>query len=222
MILPATLSLNPFAKLTSGARIKPYPKNQIILYGGDKVTDVFVLKKGVAKIYDIDNQGNEKVLHILKPPALMPLGSVLGRDISTDWFYSAVTDCDVYAISRAEAEKRILSDSRLAAFVMDHFSQEMHEVLVRLSGLGKTDVRGKLTYVLRFLAVYHAKESRGGWRRVTFPVGHQLLADMIGMTRESTAIGTKHLRDHHIIRYPRATQLEINLNNLIAYQPAGS
>jgi CRP/FNR family transcriptional regulator len=200
-------------------RIKPYPKNQIILYGGDKITDVFILKKGVAKIYDIDHQGNEKVLHILKPPALMPLGSVLGQDASTDWFYSAVTDCEVYAVSRAEAEKRILSDSKLAAFVMDHFSQETHEILVRLSGLGKTDVRGKLAYVLRFLAVYHAQESRGGWRRVTFPVGHQLLADMIGMTRESTAIGTKHLRDQQIIRYPRATQLEINFNNLLAYQP---
>ncbi|HEU4965920.1 MAG TPA: Crp/Fnr family transcriptional regulator [Candidatus Saccharimonadales bacterium] len=219
MILPYTLSLNPLAKLTAGARIKPYPKNQIILYGGDKVTDIFVLKKGVAKIYDIDHQGNEKVLHILKPPAIMPLGSVLGQDMSTEWFYSAVTDCEVYAVSRAEAEKRILADSRLAAYVMDRFSREMHEVMVRLSGLGKTDVRGKLTYVLRFLAVYHAKERRGGWRRVEFPVGHQLLADMIGMTRESTAIGTKHLRDHQIIRYPRATLLEINFTNLLAYQP---
>ena len=31
---------------------------------------------------------------------------------------------------------------------------------------------------------------------------------MIGMTRESTAISMKRLRERQIVRYPRATQLE--------------
>ena len=205
-----------FAALTAGARIKPYPRNQIILYSGDTVSDVYVLKRGVAKMYDIDRQGNEKVLHILKAPAIIPLAAIKGLNQVSEWFYGAVTDCEAYVLSQTDAEDRISQNCTLTTDVMEYLAAEMHEVLVRLSGLSKTDVYGKLMFVLRFLAVYHTKERRGGWHQVTFPIGQQLLADMIGMTRESTAIGARKLRDMNIIRFPRAMTLEINFKNLLS------
>lgn len=214
------LMLSPLSKLTADARIKRYPKNQMLLYGGDTVSEVYVLRKGTAKMYDIDHQGNEKVLHIVKPPCLMPLTSLRGGGQITEWFYGSITDCEVYAVPYAEAERRMVADSRLATYLLRQVAEETHELLVRVSSLGKTDTRGKLAYVLRFLAVRHAAERRGSWRRVTFPVSQQLLADMIGMTRESTAINMKRLRDLGIIRYPRATILEIHFAHLLAWEPA--
>ncbi|SRR6266567_6676033 len=206
----------PLGKLVSGARIKRYPKNQMLLYGGDSISDLYVLRKGVAKMYDIDQKGNEKVLHILKPPCIMPLTSFGTSGQTNEWFYGAITDCEVYSVSYSEAERRVAADCKLAAYLMRHTASEMHELLIRVSSLGKSDAQGKLAHVLTFLAVRHASEHYGGWRRVSFPVGHQLLADMIGMTRESTALGLKRLREHHIIRYPRATQLEIHFGHLVA------
>ncbi|HEY6541477.1 MAG TPA: Crp/Fnr family transcriptional regulator [Ktedonobacteraceae bacterium] len=205
----------PLTKLISGGRIKRYPKNQMLLYGGDAVVDLYVLKKGVAKVYDIDQKGNEKVLHILKPPCLLPLTAFGPSGQTNEWFYGSITDCEVYAVSYSEAERRIAADGKLAVYLMRQCASELHELLVRLSSLGKADAQGKLAQVLTFLASRHACEHHGGWRRVTFPVGHQLLADMIGMTRESTALGLKRLREHHIIRYPRATQLEIHFDHLV-------
>lgn len=206
---------SPFGKLVSGARIKRYPKHQLLLYGGDTVSDLYVLKKGVAKMYDIDQKGNEKILHLLKPPCLMPLTAFGTSGQTNDWFYGSITDCEVYAVSYGEAERRVAADGKLAASLMRHITSEMHELLTRLSSLGKSDAHGKLAQVLTFLAVRHTSEPHGGWRRVTFPVGHQLLADMIGMTRESTALSLKRLREHQIIRYPRATQLEIHFDHLV-------
>jgi len=206
----------PLAKLVSEARIKRYPKNQMLLYGGDRIIDLYILKKGVAKMYDIDQKGNEKVLHILKPPCILPLTAFGTSGQTNEWFYGAITDCEVYSVSYDEAERRVAADCKLAAYLMRHSASEMHELLIRVSSLGKSDAQGKLAQVLTFLAVRHASERHGGWRRVSFPVGHQLLADMIGMTRESTALGMKRLREHNIIRYPRATQLEIHFRHLVA------
>jgi CRP/FNR family transcriptional regulator, anaerobic regulatory protein len=206
----------PLGKLVSGARIKRYPKNQMLLYGGDRINDLYVLKKGVAKIYDIDQKGNEKVLHILKPPCIMPLTSFGKSGQTNEWFYGSITDCEVYSVSYGEAERLIAADCTLAANLMRHCASEMHELLIRLSSLSKSDAKGKLAQVLTFLASRHASEHHGGWRRISFPVGHQLLADMIGMTRESTALGLKRLREKNIIRYPHATQLEIHFDNLVA------
>src|SRR5260221_346655 len=143
----------PLGKLVGGARVKHYPKNQILLYSGDNISDLYILKRGAAKMYDIDNQGNEKILHILKPPGILPLSAFGEEGNTTEWFYSAITDCEVYSIPYAEAEKRVADDCKLATYMMKHFASEMHELLIRMSSMGKSDARGKLAYVLRFLAV---------------------------------------------------------------------
>lgn len=219
MLLGPSFAFTPLGKLCVGARIKHYPKNQILLYGGDTLPNIYLLKKGVVKLYDIDHQGNEKVLHILKPPSLLPLTALGKGGEDSEWFYSTITDCEVYAVAHDDAMKRIMSDSKLASFLLRQQAEEMHELLIHLSSLGKNDAHGKLAYILRFLAVCHAGERHDGWRRVAFPVGHQLLADMIGMTRESTAISLKRLRERQIVRYPRATQLEIHFTHLITNEP---
>lgn len=219
MLLGSGFAFTPLGKLCLGARVKHYPKNQILVYGGDSIPNIYLLKKGVVKLYDIDHQGNEKVLHILKPPSMLPLTALGQSGEDSDWFYSTITDCDVYTVAYDEVQQRVSHDSKLASCLLRQNAEEMHELLVRLSSLGKNDARGKLAYVLRFLAVCHACERHGGWRRISFPVGHQLLADMIGMTRESTASSMKCLRERQIVRYPRATQLEIHFRHLITKEP---
>jgi len=203
-----------FTTLLSTARIKHFPKGQIIVYEGDNPNDAFILKEGVVKLHDIDDQGNEKVLHLMKPPAILPL-PFDDSARATPWFYTALIDCDMYVISKEELATQMQSDAQLAAWLMQWSGHETHELLLRLSSLGKTNTRDKLLAALRFLALRHAMVRRSGWRRVKFPVNHQLLADMIGVTRESTAINMKELQDSRLVRYPRLTMLEINCDRLL-------
>lgn len=196
-------------------RSKHYPKGQIMLYQHDPSLDVLLLKEGIVKVYDIDEQGNEKTLHLLKPWAIMPFVFFSGNEDPTQWFYSALTDCDVCVVPIATINAQIRANNELMLYLMHWFSQEVHEVMVRLSSLGKTNTRDKLVAALKYLALYHCIQRRSGWRRVTFPVNHQLLADMTGMTRESAATIMKSLQDEHIVRNPRLTILEINFEKLV-------
>jgi CRP-like cAMP-binding protein len=97
---------------------------------------------------------------------------------------------------------------------MHWYSKEVHELLVRLSSLGKTNTREKIIASLKFLAKHHAKERTNGWYRVNFSVNHQLLADLTGVTRESSAMTMKDLSEKGVVRNPRQTVLEINLTEL--------
>ncbi len=200
--------------LIEKAKLKHFPKGQIILYEGDIPDHIFILKSGIIKIYDIDEQGNEKVLHVVKPPAVVPFAFFSNSSAGTRWFYGALVDCDVYVLPASRAREYMRADSELTLYLMSWFSREVHELLVRLSSLGKSSVRDKLEAALRFLAVCHSKQRPSGWYRVSFPVCHQLLADMIGVTRESTAMSMKELQDEGIIRNPRLTILEISFEKL--------
>jgi CRP/FNR family transcriptional regulator len=94
----------PLDPLLSQAKVRHYPKGQIILYEGENPTDAFVVKSGAVKIYDIDEDGNEKILHIIKPPGIFPVIFMFGTTGQTSTFYTTVADSDLYVLSRADFE----------------------------------------------------------------------------------------------------------------------
>lgn len=206
---------SPIADFIPYARLRNYPKGQIILYEGDVPSDLYIIKSGVIKVHDIDNHGNEKILHIIKAPAMFPMVFFLGGSDQTKSFYTTITDAEVYVLPKSIVKEKMQANSELAIHVMHWFSREIHEVMVRLSSLEKTNTRDKLIAALKFLGVHHAIELKDKWRRVEFPVSHQLLADMIGVTRESTTMIMKELHNEKIIRNPRLAQLEIRFAKLI-------
>lgn len=172
--------------------------------------EVYILKSGIVKLYDIDDQGSEKILHLVKPPAVVPFAFFSGMHEPLRWFYTTLTDCELYVLPVAELKALTRANSELAEFLTNHFSDDVHELLVRLNSLGKTNTQDKVLGVLRFLMARHSTERRAGWCRVDFPVNHQLIADISGITRESTSIVMKELSDKKIIRAPKLTTLEIN------------
>lgn len=212
--LPAT-TLQLFIATT---RVKELPKGQIVFYEGDNPHEVYIIKRGVVKVHDISDQGDEKILHILKQGAILPLAFFSGNDNPTRWFYTTLTDCEFYAATKNDLQDFIIKHPTTAIALMNWFSNEVHELLVRLSSLGKTNTRDKLMAALTFLVVCHSKPNQGAWRRVEFPVTHQLLADMIGVTRESTAVCMKQLQKEGLIRYPQLTTLDIHFEKMTREQ----
>lgn len=208
-------SNTPLQLLVSEAKVRQYPKGQIILYEGDEPDDIYIVKSGALKVYDIDDQGNEKILHIIKSPAVFPFAFFLGNSDENRSFYTSITDVELYVISREFAEKQMKEHGDLAIALMRWFAHETHELLVRLSSLEKSTTHAKICAALKFLAVHHADLRKKDWRRVNFPVSHQMLADMIGVTRESTTMVMKEYQEQKITRTPRLTVLEINFKKLV-------
>jgi CRP-like cAMP-binding protein len=211
--VPANLQMQ-----LADARVKHIPQGQIILYEGDQPSEVYVLKAGIVKLHSIDEAGNDKVLHLLKDGNALPFAFFSGPNVPCRWYYTALTDCDLYVFHRKELENALFDDPDTGRYFTNTYSEEVHELLTRLESLSKTDVSMKLTALLRYLVVCHGVPGKGVWSKIPFPVNHQLLADMIGMSRESTSICMKDLAARKIIRNPRVAQLEINFDRLIAYR----
>lgn len=197
-----------------GARLKSVPSGQILFYENDLPQEVLVIKSGIVKIYDVDEDGNEKILHLVKPPAVVPFSYFSGMKDPLRWLYATLTDCELYAMSYADFKDLTAKNKYLADMLGSGFSDDVHELLVRLSSLGRTNSHDKVVAALRFLIALHSKKVKGEWWQVTFPVSHQLIADLCGITRESTTLAMKDLSDNGIVRSPRQTVLEINKSNL--------
>jgi CRP/FNR family cyclic AMP-dependent transcriptional regulator len=215
--MPKTIP-DELQKLLDVARLKRVQKGQVILYVGDPTIEVYLLKSGVVKIYNVDEAGTEKVLHLLRPPLVMPFAFYSGTDTMTYWYYGALIDCDLYVLTRRSLERLMERDPETLHFLVRNFADEVHDVMERLESLGKSDSSVKLLLALRYLANFHSESRRGGWCRIAFPVNQQLLADMTGVSRETVSMAMKLLYDNKIVRSPRLTTLEINVDRLKNYR----
>ena len=204
------LTGTPLDALLVNAKVRHYPKGQIILYEGENPTDAFVVKDGAVKIYDIDEDGNEKILHIIRANGLFPIIFLFGTSRQTSTFYTTVADSELYVFSRADFEARLASDPALVLYCLRWFADEVQEMLRRMSSLEKTSTRSKLMATLGYLSRQHTDPPKAGWKRVQFPISHQLLADMIGVTRESTTMVMKDLQKEKVVRTPKLGALDIN------------
>lgn len=204
----------PLLALICRGKLRHYPKGQLILYDGDKPADLFIVRRGIVKVYDIDKQGNEKVLDILKTPAMFPMLLLTGIVDEVPSFYAALTDAEIYLVPDGFVKEQMLKNNKLVMLMMKLLGHHTHEAFVRLSSLEKSTTPEKLIAALRYLSAHHCHRHCHGWRRVSFPVSHQLLADIIGVTRESATLGMKELQEQKIVRSPKLTVLEIHAGRL--------
>jgi CRP/FNR family transcriptional regulator len=98
------ISLQPLLK---HATLRHFARGQIILYEGENPADAFIIKTGAVKIYDIDEDGNEKIIHILKSPGMFPVLFIFGTTGQTSTFYTAITDTELYVLPRSEFESHM-------------------------------------------------------------------------------------------------------------------
>ena len=210
------VALTPLKSLLEGARSKRFEHGQLLFYAGDNITENFVLKTGIVKVFDIDDKGDEKVLQIIKAPAILPLDCLLSVPDTISWHYGAFTDIEVYVFSTEELQAHITTTPHLSAYIINWLAVESHELMVRINGMSKSDAKDKIVTVLNFFNVYYTGPEKRGWKQIEFPVTHQLIADIAGITRESATIQMGHLQKEKIIR-SRRPYIEINPLRLAKY-----
>ena len=204
----------PLESLLHGTREKRFERGQLIFYAGDPPTEAAILTDGIVKVFDIDDKGQEKVLQIIKAPAILPLDCLPTPPRPIKWHYSALTDVDTRVFTPAELHEHMVQNPALSTYIISWLADESHELLTRIDSMSKTDARAKILAALRFFSVYYAGTDKRGWRRVKFPVTHQLLADITGLTRESVTIQIGQLQQERLIRSKRP-YLEIRTEKLL-------
>ncbi len=196
--------------IAEGGRSRRVPADQPLLHDGETPVEVYMIQKGVVKMYERSGRGGEKILHLLRPPAIVPLAFFSGAAHPTRWNYATLTDCELCVLPFNTLLDRLKQHNEVAIYLMNWFSQEVHDLLVRLSGLESANIRGKMITVLRFLAQYHARPIPDSWRRVVFPVSHKLLASMLGVRRESVTMTLGDLQAEGLVRTSEFLTLDIN------------
>lgn len=191
---------------------RTYAAGQIIIYDGDQPSNVVFVKSGAIKFYDIDSDGNEKILHIGGEGSIAPLFYAFEDKPAVDAYYSTVAKTEVLLVPLQKFRERIRTSPQFAADTLRWYATEMDHIVMRLKSMEKSTAKHKIFQALHYLSDQHGVQNRlrPEWHRINFPVTQQTIADLTGLTRETVNITMNEPDCKKFIRTYRGQRVEIH------------
>jgi CRP-like cAMP-binding protein len=206
-----------YALFLSQYRVKSYKKGEIILCEGEIPPAGYVIKKGVVKSYNITSEGQEKPITFDVEHEPFPIGWVFHRIRQAQYFYEALTDCEVYCVPRDELAEHLTANPTMLRASFDSLLKSYLNFQMRINALEQSKAANKVIHTLHYLAVRFGKNIKPNLVQIGLPLTQQDMANIMGLTRETTGIELKKLERAGVIRYRRQNYLvrSDKLNDLL-------
>lgn len=188
------------ASIFNDAHLRSYPKGQILLYQGERTNNIFLIKSGHVKVYDITAQGVEKLIVILGPDDLFPLVWTFNTDDALHYFYETYDDTAVCVMPRNELMSAIDTSHEITKQLLQYFVERTKELTSRVECIEATSAKHKVAQVLSYLATAHGENIAKDTFSIRLQITHQSIANMAGITRETASIQLKELETEKMFK----------------------
>jgi CRP/FNR family transcriptional regulator len=196
---------------TSG-NTKKYAKNQVIIYEGDPIRSLFYIESGYVKVFNILNDGSERIIFIYGPGDIFPLSSHLRGSRIVRYFYVSMSDVKVRTIDPGKLEQQIKNDLMKGEVLVNYTSNINQQFFQRIDILSVNDARRKIVALLAFLVLKSG--SHEPMSNFNFTLTHQDIANMSGLSREAVSRQLGLLKKEGILS--NARKLTVNVAKLNA------
>lgn len=201
------------SKITGGNTVSNYPRNQVVYSQGEPADSVFYIHKGKAKITVLSKQGKEAVVALLGPGEFFGEGCLAAqpRRMATA---SAMTDCVVARIAKADIVRTIRQQSAFSEFFISHLLARNIRVEEDLVDQLFNSSEKRLARILLLLANF-GKDSKP--EPVIAKISQETLAEMVGTTRSRVSFFMNKFRQLGFITYNGHIEVHSSLLNVVLH-----
>lgn len=193
---------------------KKFRQGNILVYQGEVPKSAYIVKSGIVKLYNITAQGDERIAAFKLPGDMFPTTWSFDRASSAFYYYEAQTDGEVYVMQRDVFQKFISENPDAMSAVANHYLSSYAGSLMRITALEQPKASDKVLYTLYYLVQCYGEEASNGVVKIQIQLTQQMIADLIGLTRETTAAELVKLKKRGVLKY-KGREYTINRDKLI-------
>lgn len=182
-----------------------YAKKRTILFQGEIPRAVMLLQKGLVKVYGITSSGDQRTVSLLTEGDVFPMSWVFDKSSVCMYYYEALTDCTVIAVGKNEYQTAMNSDASLREQLFTNYMGHYIAATMHVYALEQSHAQDKLAYILQYLVARFGEKMADGRYKINLRLSHQDIAEMVGITRETTAVELHKLKDKGLIDYQKFT-----------------
>ena len=166
-------------------------KGRPLFYQGEIPRSSLFIKSGVVKLYNINFNGEEKIVGYEDQDGLLPGEWLFNRSPVSLYYCDTFTDCEVYAIPRSDILDFINSNQDIAVMLLNRYISLYIGSTMHLHALEQLKAADKLLHILQYLVLRFGKQLTRDTALIPLRLTHQEIANLVGLTREtvSTEIG---------------------------------
>ena len=186
--------------IARAAPMRTYAAGEVLYSPHNPVETLFILKRGRVRIFRVSTDGRALTTALLAPGTIFGEMVLLGQRMY-DNFAEAVEESVVCVMDRADVNRFLLSDARIAARITEILGARLVEMEQRLSDTVFKSVSQRIATTLTRLA---------SPRRLGLPAGHtqvclthEQIAALVGTSRETATKILGDLADRGLVRLGR-------------------
>lgn len=194
-----------------------FPKGRTIFAPGDPTDGLYVLVSGLVTLSHVSEDGRESILRVFGPGDVF--GEIFLAVRTRPFLAKALTRCVVTAIP-GEGFLRLLSAiPKIGLNFISVLSRHLADMAVDRGQSSHKWSYERLALTLLKLCAAHGSRHGDGVTTIALPLTHQILADMIGTSRETVSRHLGRLKRQGVVRQQGRT-LVVRRDELQALVPA--
>ena len=187
------------------AVIRQYQKGRTIFFQGEVPRSVLIIKKGLIKVYGITSSGDQRTVTLLSAGDVLPMSWVTDSAPVCLYYYEALSDCMVLAVSKEDYHAEMIANEALRNQVLQNYISHYVGATMHIYALEQSHAQDKLIYLLQYLVARFGVAESDGRSKINLRLSHQDIAEMVGITRETTAVELHKLKQKGFITYQKFT-----------------
>lgn len=183
--------------------VKTFEKGSILITEHVPTPEIYAIAQGFIKVSASDDTGSQKLLWIAGRYDIVPAELLFSKYAPSGFLYTALSDITAYAIPKQDFLAHAESDLAFMSEIARGMSMHYDDLLYRLRSVEQTKAQHKIALTLLHLGNRFSAESSVNFHDLGLELTHQDIADMVGMTRETTSLELGKLRKQKYIDYNR-------------------
>jgi len=168
-----------------------FPKNATVVEEGLPGDYMYVIRKGRAKVTKASEDGREKIMNFLETGAFFGDMALLG-DEPRSASVKTLEESVLLALSRRDFIDLLRQSPDLSLAVIEELANRLRETNEQARSLSFQGVEERTRNLFERIS---RQEEGGAGRRLTPPLTHQQIADMVGTSRETVTRSIKQLKE---------------------------
>lgn len=182
---------------------KSYPlirmrKGQAILAAEKEIPDIFWIRQGTIRMYQISENGAEITLHVFRAPAFLPIMFYLSRP-EGEYYFQAVETVIARKAPAEEVVEFLKGNPDVLFDLVSRFADAITGLLLRIDQLSTKSAYQRVASLLLYLVQKAGKPQPDGSYIIDMRLSQPDIAAWIGVARETVSHQIDKLRKNGII-----------------------
>ena len=161
-------------------------KGQQVSAGEDEIEDIFWIRRGMIRMYQISEDGAEITLHYFKEPAFFPIMFYLSHRKGDNYHFQAVDEVIARRAPAQEVVTYLKNNPDVLFDLTKRFADAITGLLLRIEQLSSLKTYERVAALLEYLADKFGREE-GSELIIDLKLSHDDLAAWVGAARETVS-----------------------------------